>query len=495
MRTRTIIIAIVAVAIVGVIAYILLSKPAEETYYPTQGWRTSTPEEQGMDSAVLADMLDAVREQEIRMDSLLVMRNGTVVLDAYHYPYDGSVVHDVASVTKSVTSTLIGIAVEQGLIDLDKPVLSYFPDRTIANLDERKQSMTVRHLTQMRNGFESGCLEGDPPTVRAMMDQPDYVQWALDRPMVAEPGTEWCYDSPGMHLLSAILQQESGMTELEFARANLFTPLGISELAWDADPQGYTHGWGDLHLKPADMAKLGYLWLNEGNWNGVQVVPAAYVKGMTKAYSDFGGGDGYGMGMWTSDGGGFEASGRGGQAVKVAPPYNAIVVTTGGGFEYDDIDSYLLKSVVDLENPLPANPDGVARLEEAKAALVSPPAAQPVPPLPELAATLAGKTFTFEPNPIDLKAVSLDFSKPEYAMMLLDYFSQDAQQKQPVGLDGIFRLGDTGAAAHGVWEDETTFLMDYYDIDTLQIRVRFDGDQAFLSVPGRVSEIIGTLVP
>ena len=77
-------------------------------------------------------------------------------------------------------------------------------------------------------------------------------------------------------------------------------------------------------------------------------------------------------------------------------------------------------------------------------------------------------------------------------MMLLDYFSQDAQQKQPVGLDGIFRLGNTGAAAHGVWEDETTFLMDYYDIDTLQIRVRFDGDQAFLSVPGRVSEITGT---
>ena len=243
------------------------------------------------------------------------------------------------------------------------------------------------------------------------------------------------------------------------------------------------------------MAKLGYLWLNEGNWNGVQVVPAAYVKGMTKAYSDFGGGDGYGMGMWTSDGGGFEASGAAVRRSRLrrptmpswSPPAAVLsmtILTHTCSNRWSTWKTRCQPTRMALQGWKRQKPRWSARLLPSQSL-----------PLPELAATLAGKTFTFEPNPIDLKAVSLDFSKPEYAMMLLDYFSQDAQQKQPVGLDGIFRLGNTGAAAHGVWEDETTFLMDYYDIDTLQIRVRFDGDQAFLSVPGRVSEIIGTLVP
>ena len=116
----------------------------------------------------------------------------------------------------------------------------------------------------MMNGFKSGCLAGDEPTLNAMRSHPDWVQAALDREMVQEPGASFCYDSPGMHLLSAILQKATGMTAVDFARQNLFEPLGIREVFWESDPQGYTHGWGDLYLTPRDAAKIGYLWLNTG---------------------------------------------------------------------------------------------------------------------------------------------------------------------------------------------------------------------------------------
>ena len=208
MRTRLIVIGLVSAAILAVLAFVIIPqmlKPKPPDYYPTQGWRESTPEEQGFDSVKLAEGLQAIQEQDIAIDSLLAIRDGKVLLDAYFYPYDGTTVHDMASVTKSVMTTLIAIAAGQGKLELDQPMLSYFPERAIANLDERKERITVRHLTGMVNGFVSGCLSGDLSTISRMTSQPNWVQAALDREMAHEPGTVFCYDSPGMHLLSAIL--------------------------------------------------------------------------------------------------------------------------------------------------------------------------------------------------------------------------------------------------------------------------------------------------
>jgi CubicO group peptidase (beta-lactamase class C family) len=241
-------------ALLGTLAYVFLpgrgSLPAlpAPDYWPTGGWQTSTPEQQGLDSATLAEGIQAIHDKHVAIDSVMIIRNGYVVLDANFYPYNGSFPHDMASVTKSVTTTLIAIAAEQGKLQLDQPVVSFFPDRVIANLDDRKRSMTVRDLVSMRNGMESGCFHGDDSTLDAMRSQLDWIQAALDRKMTSQPGTQFCYDSPGMHLLSAILQEATGMTELAFARQYLFEPLGIQDAAWEIDPKGYYHGWGDLHL-------------------------------------------------------------------------------------------------------------------------------------------------------------------------------------------------------------------------------------------------------
>jgi len=486
MRTRTIVIGFSVVAILAILAIVFiprLLKPEQvstHTYFPTKGWRTSTPEEQGFDSGKLAEELQALQENNVNIDSLLIIRNGYVILDAYFYPYDNSIPHKLASVTKSCTTTQIGIAVDQGLIQLDQPMVSFFPDRTIANLDARKKSITIQHLVSNTNGFESGCLTGDEPTLDAMRSNPDWVQAALDRKMVHEPGTIFCYDSPGMHLLSAILQEATGMTELDFARQNLFEPLGISEVFWQSDPQGYTHGWGDLFLKPHDAAKIGYLWLNQGVWDGQQIVSAAWVADSIKAHSN-GGIDNYGYGWWVSDDS-YYALGRGGQNVKVYPAYNAIVVTTASGMEYDQINPLLVAAFIDPNNPLPANPTGVVKLETTLTALAQAPQPWPIGRLPDTAKAISGKTYVFGPNAIDVATLRLDFSDNVQAMLYLNLQGRDVVW--PIGLDGEYRVEPEGRALRGYWADPQTFVFEIFEDGLKAFQLHFEDDRVLLDGPG-----------
>jgi len=179
-----IVVAVVAAAGYGIYEATKPTPTPTPTYWPTQGWRTSTPEEQGFDSAKLTEGLQAIQQKGTKIHSLLIIRNDAVFLDAYFYPYDGSIYHDVASVTKSLTTTLIGIAAEQGKLDLDAPMLSFFPERTIANRDARKERITIRHLASMTAGLD--CDErGDATTLEAMRASED---WCSSR---STAGSSW----------------------------------------------------------------------------------------------------------------------------------------------------------------------------------------------------------------------------------------------------------------------------------------------------------------
>lgn len=472
--------------------------PKPAAYWPTTGWRSSPPEAYGIDSAKLAEALLTMRGQNINIHSLMVIRDGQVLVDAYLYPYDGSTVHDLASVTKSVMTTLIAIAADQGKLQLDAPMVSFFPDRTIANLDARKERITVRHLASMASGLECMGFAQDEGTLRAMQASPDWVQFALDRPAVAEPGTQFVYDSPGMHLLSAILQQATGMTALAFAQENLFTPLGIKEVLWESDPQGYTDGWGDLYLHPRDAAKLGYLWLNQGVWEGRQIVPEAWVEAaqqvqMQVAERD----DDYGYGWWITPGEGvYTAAGRGGQYVKVVPWLNVIVTATGGGFDYEEIDPLLSASLVDPNHPLPANPEGAAQLEATVAAIVQPPAPQPLAPLPDTAREITGKTFVFDANPVELETLSIEFGAAAEATLHFRLAGSDQVLSAPVGLDGVYRLspGDHGLPQgyRGRWADAQTFVLEYDNIannDHIFYQAQFKDGRIVLGVQETAHEL------
>ena len=447
---------------------------AAPDYWPTQGWQAAAPETQGFDSAKLAEGLLGMRADGTRVHSLMVIRDGYTLLDTTFYPYDASTVHDLASVTKSFTTTLIGIAVDQGLIDLDAPLVSYFPDRTIANLDARKQAVTIRDLVSLTSGLECNP-ENDEVDLAAMRLTDDWVQAALDRPSVAAPGARFVYCGPDMHLLSGVLRQATGMTALEFARANLFKPLGITETVWDTDPEGNNRGWGDLALLPEDAARLGLLFLQQGQWEGRQIVSPEWVAEATIAQHPTGGNwaEDYGYGWWVSREGEpvpyYSASGRGGQYVRVFPGINAIVAMTGGGFgNAASVTDYLGAAIGDLEKPLPENPQGVALLEAAIEAVNQPPAAQPVPPLPEMASAISGRTYTLESSPMPIETVRFEFDESDQAIFHLKVGGEEEIREIPIGLDGVYRfsLREDGLmqGAHGAWSDADTFVVDYDEI-------------------------------
>ncbi len=458
-------------------------------YWPTDGWRVSTPEEQGIDSARLAEGLLAIREQNIMVHSLLIIRHGYSVLDATFYPYDGQAVHDVASVTKSVMTTLIGIAADQGKLDLDDKLVTFFPGRSIANSDDRKNQITVRHLASMSSGLDCTAAE-DEKTLQEMLGSPDYVQFVLDRAIIYTPGEQFTYCSPAIHLLSPILQQASGQSPLDFARQYLFAPLGIHEAMWTKDPQGYYDGWGDLSLLPADMAKIGFLFLHEGKWDGKQIVSSQWVDEASTAKVQTPDGNGYGFGWWMDPAveGAYRADGRGGQYIFILPEWDMVLVTTGGGFTMDDIAQYLIKSFSDFEKPLPANPQAVAILDDALAAIKQPPATMALAALPEIARQISGKTYVFQPNPAMLESVAIEFDGSAEAMIFIQAGGSPSVSHQ-VGLDGVFRFspGPDGrpTAYRGTWVDTQTFLLEYDGItnnDHSFIKIRFEGNQAIVSV-------------
>jgi CubicO group peptidase (beta-lactamase class C family) len=482
----------IGLAIVGFAALgVWLNLRATEVSYPTQTWQTSTPEEQGIDSAKLAEGLLAMQRNGIPIHSLMIVRHGSVLLDATFYPYDGTIYHDTASVTKSLMTTLVGIAVDQGKIDLDRQMVFFFPERTIANRDERKESITVRHLVSMTSGLDCGV--DNETTSGEMQLSPDWVQFALDRPMTRKPGARFEYCNLGMHLLSAILREATGMTALEFARLNLFDPLGIHDVYWPADPQGNNHGWGDVALYPKDMARIGYLFLRQGAWEGKQVISKEWISQATTPQAATGSykPEDYGFGWWVSRTGAdpefYAADGRGGQRILMIPGWDMLLVTTGGGFDFPQIEGYLVPAIKDLENPLPANPDGARQLETALAEIGKSPVAQSVPPTPVTAAAVSGKTFQLEENPLRIRSVRLDFESQDAAVFVLKLAYEPEARVIGVGLDGLYRTSTVGRPilARGGWQEDGTFSIDYNEGPGLAVytmRFRFVEDRLYFEM-------------
>lgn len=504
----TLLVVVLVAALLALIPQSRGPEPATVTapaYWPTQGWRSVTPEDQGVDSAKLADALLAIKQAGTRIHSLMIVRNGYLVVDSYFYPYGGSIYHDLASDTKSVMTTLVGIAVDQGKLRLDDTLVSFFPERTIANRDARKERITVRNLANMSSGLQ--CNErNDEATSVAMRATADWVQFSLDRPMTDEPGTRFVYCSASIHLLSPILQKTTGMTALEFARANLFKPLGIEDVYWPADPQGYTHGWGDLCLRPTDAAKVGFLFWQQGRWEGQQIVSRVWIADATTPHIQTTPGDDnddfYGYGWWVSppkaELASYRADGNGGQYIVVVPSLNLIVQTTGGGFSFDDIAGYLEATLVNTGKPLPANLPGAERLQAAMQAVRQGPAVQPVPAPPAIQSDISGQTYVFEGNDIALRSVRLSFGAGSEALLRLDLANEASPRADPVGLDGIYRPSREGRPilAKGAWRDAQTFEADIDEgpgLHAYTLTLRFEVDRVTFSYREPISGASATI--
>lgn len=455
---------------------------AAQVPWPTHGWRHSSPEAQGMDSQVLADAFAYIRDHRVPIHSLTIVRNGHIVLDAYFWPFRDAQLHDLASVTKSITATLVGIAIGKRDLELGQPLVSVFDQRRIANLDERKRRLTIEHLLTMTSGLECRAERGEI-TLTQMRQGTDWIQFMLDLPMREEPGSRFEYCSGGTHLLSGAITRATGLSALAFAQRELFDPLGIGNVAWPADALGVSYGWGDLHLEPRDMAKLGYLWLNNGRWEGRQLVPEDWISAATQAQSDpLRESQKYGYGFWLHPNRTppiFEATGRGGQRISVSPALNLVVVFTGGTFEPGDIGAFIGRAIKS-DQPLPEDAAAAARL----AAMIEDAARPPRSPYltPALAKTISGRRYTVAANPIGMKSFVLTFSGTGTAQLELE-LSNRSDGPRPVGFDGVPRLSADGpfgspVAVSGAWESDSSLVLEYNEVGNINLyrfRLTFSG--------------------
>ena len=340
-------------------------------YWPTKGWKTSTPEAQGMDSNLLANMLENLIKEAYGLDSITIIRNGVMVLDVYFHSLNQNTLHVIHSCTKSIMSILIGIAIDQGYIkDIHQPVIVFFPEKRFANLDERKKAITLKHLLIMAPGLQ--CRDSYRYVwkgMREMRYSDDWIQYMLDLPMAEAPGIRFEYCNGASFLLSAIIQKVTGMKTLEFARKHLFNPLGITSVEWGTNPQGITIGWGEMSLRPQDMAKIGYLCLKLGQWENRQIISKAWIESSTRKHIDTNRlqRQGYGYQWWVLPNGSYLAVGYQGQFIIVLPQKNLIVVFTSD-FITGDISvpgkllNAYIKPAIKSDTALPSDPEANHKL-------------------------------------------------------------------------------------------------------------------------------------
>jgi CubicO group peptidase (beta-lactamase class C family) len=437
-----------------------------------------------MDSVLLAQAIDYLGGQRdlYNIHSIAIVRHRHLVAEATYWPSKPDQIHHVASITKVFMSALIGIAIDQGYIaGVDEPVISFFPDRTIANCDQWKEAMTIEHLLTMTSGL-GGVLDYEAEEA-AMMASPDWVQFSLDLPMTTEPGTVWRYSDPNALLLSAIISATTGVSAHEFAKEHLFEPIGITRsIWWPPSPQGITDGSGGLMLAPLDLARFGQLFLQEGAWDGRQVISQSWVATSTSVHVG-----GFYCYLWGTYGdlpGLYFGSGSQGQRLAVSPSDDLVVAFNGGGYFNDDVEtvylealrSYILPAVVS-DQPLPSNPDGVGELERVVASVGRPAQVPvPVPPFPPIAASVSGQTYLLDANPLEMQSVVLTFPGEHEARLRVTssgYWTYDRDFQWAVGLDNIERHapGRLGilAAGRGEWMDGHTLLIDVDELGNLEL--------------------------
>ncbi len=443
----------------------------EGVYYPSDTWRTSTPEAQGMDSKTLLHMFETIQRDKVPVHSVLILRHGYLVCEAYFQPFDKDTPHNLFSTTKSFTSTLIGIAIEEGkLKGVEQKIADIFPDVKMPENDLGTKNMTLENVLTMTAGHRTDSVD-------AVFGSRNWVQTFFSLPFSTKPGERFLYDSGASHLLAAALEKTTGESEESYARKKLFEPLAIRSYAWEKSTEGInTGGWG-LRLNPLDMTKFGYLILNKGVWKGKQIVPAKWVEAATQKHSEGwwgeNRGDDYGYQFWMNSFGGFRADGFAGQYICILPEQDLIAVFTSG-INYSETNQPLnlmrdyVVPAIKSESALPENPEANNVLTAYLHELENPTPSSAMA-LPDTARRISGKSFQAASLSVDF---AFTFDKPDSCT--LTFTQQGKKHSLPVGLDGVYRKSAVtrvgtliwyppydSIALKGHWEGDNTFILDW----------------------------------
>ena len=322
----------------------------------------STPEAQGVSSAAILEFIETANRKVDSLHSFMLVRNGHVVAEAWWAPEASDKPHVLWSLSKSFTSTAVGLAIAEGKLSLDDPVLKFFPDDAPDKPSANLKAMRVRDLLTMNAGHQEELN---------WREEMHWVKAFLAHPVPHKPGTHFRYNTPATYLLSAIVQKVTGQTVLEYLTPRLFEPLGIETPQWDASPQGVSIGGYGLYLRTEDIAKFGQLYLQQGQWEGKQLVPREWIEQATSKQVANGSNpdsdweQGYGFQFWRCRHGAYRGDGKDGQICLVLPEQDAVIAITANTRDMQGELNVIWEKLLPAfkDKPLEENPSEQAKLK------------------------------------------------------------------------------------------------------------------------------------
>ncbi|PZQ90559.1 MAG: serine hydrolase [Leifsonia xyli] len=348
----------------------------------TADLRHSTPSDEGVDARGISALLDALEaDPDIRPHGMVLLRHGAVIAEGWWAPYASDRVQLLYSISKSFTATAVGLARAEGLIELDRPVIDYFPEYADELADPRMRTMTVRHIAAMASGHAAETLE------RALVaGEGNLILGFFRTPLDAEPGTIFAYNQPCTYALGVIVQRATGQSLVDYLRPRLFDPLGIRDAFWIEEPPGVNLAFSGLHATTDAVARLGQLYLQRGRWGEQQLLDADWVAEATRTQvtntADWGAdwGQGYGLQFWMSRHG-YRGDGAFGQFCVVLPEHDAVLAITSETEQMQRVLDLVWRHLLPaFDGPLDPAADAVLAARLSAAAFPLPPGVRPDPP-------------------------------------------------------------------------------------------------------------------
>lgn len=439
----------------------------------------SMPEEQGIPSGAISAFLARIKESQLALHSFMLLRHGHVVAEGWWAPYSPERKHMLFSLSKSFTATAIGLAAAEQLLSLEDKVISFFPEEAPGNPGPYLAAMNIRHLLMMGTGHTSDTME-------EMMKEADgnWVRAFLQLPVDREPGSHFLYNTGATYMLSAILQQVTGQTLLDFLHPRLFSPLGIINPVWDSCPRGINTGGFGLSITTEDIARFGQLYLQKGMWNGRQLLPQEWVAEASSLQIENGDGkpdsgdwsQGYGYQFWRCRHGLYRGDGAFGQFCIVMPEQDAVVAITSGTQQMQEVMNAvweLLPALKDTQTELEQQPDAAAHLaNQLRTLAITPPV---IRSFSAWESAVNGQTYRLESNDLQIDSLTIAFSDNEARLTI---------QGQPDGYQEIIlgrgqwaasqvRLMPGPAAADAIMSSFTWTAEDVLQLTLLMVEQPF----------------------
>jgi len=428
--------------------------------------KRTNPEAEGIPSSAILDFIQAVENHTHPLDAVqgfMLLRHGNVTAEGWWTPYGPQYAHSLYSLSKSFTSTAIGLAVDEGRLTVDDPVLKFFPDDVPSRPGKNLKAMRVRHLLSMNTGHK------EDTTRHVFRGEDD--NWArvfLSLPIEYQPGAWFVYNTAATYMLSAILTKLTGESLLDYLRPRLFEPLGIENPTWETDPRGINLGGTGLHITTEDIARFGQMYLQKGIWQGKHIVPEKWIAEATKTTSDNSNTQtnpdwsvGYGYQFWRCQHNAYRGDGAFGQFCIIMPEQDVVLTIISGVQDMQAVLNKVWKHLLPALQPeaLPADPQAYNELCD-KLAVLSLPLSNGRASSSR-AEQWSGKTYKLDDNHLKFESVAIQFGENHSTLILRDGRGEHPLQ---VGYSTWLRgsadvrgRGNELIAACGAWTAEDTY--------------------------------------